>query len=254
MDLSGDRKETIMNRRYLIVSIILLAILTGGALISVIPVSPLLSGSATIPGEPEQTSVVTTEQTPVYTPTTITIPQSTIMPTSPLAIASGSGAVYPYSLSTTALEQQVHGLINQQRAENGLGALSFDPALAGIARNNSKDMAVHHYFSHINPAGQNPTDRGTAANYSCRKNFGSYYTYGIAENLFLNNLYSAATFYSNRETLYQWNSPEDIAQITVADWMNSSGHRENILNPAFDREGIGVMIASEKVYITEDFC
>jgi uncharacterized protein YkwD len=243
-----------MNRRYLIVSIILLAILTGGALISVIPVSPLLSGSATIPSEPEQTSVVTTEQTPVYTPTIITVPQSTTLPTPPLAIASGSGAVYPYPLSTTALEQRVHELINQQRAGNGLSTLSFDPALAGIARNHSKDMAVHHYFAHINTAGQNPTDRGTTANYSCRKNFGSYYTSGIAENLFLNNLYTAATFYSNRETVYHWNSPEDIAQITVADWMNSSGHRDNILTPAFDREGIGVIIASEKVYITEDFC
>ena len=100
-------------------------------------------------------------------------------------------------------------------------------------------MAAHHYFAHINPAGQNPTARGTAANYSCRKNYGSDDNLGIAENLFLNNLYTAATFYSNRETVYQWNSPEDIAQITVSGWMNSSGHRKNILTPTFDRQGIG---------------
>jgi len=54
--------------------------------------------------------------------------------------------------------------------------------------------------------------------------------------------------------VYHWNSPEAIAQTTVAGWMNSSGHRENILTLTFDREGIGIAIASEKVYITENFC
>jgi uncharacterized protein YkwD len=154
----------------------------------------------------------------------------------------------------TALEQRVHELINQQRTGKGLGALQFDPLLAGIARNHSEDMADQHYFAHEDPAGLNPTARGTAAGYHCRKNLGSYYTYGIAENLFMNNLYSSATYYSNRETVYHWNSPEAIAQVTVAGWMNSSGHRENILTPTFEREGIGVAIASEKVYITENFC
>ena len=111
----------------------------------------------------------------------------------------------------------------------GLVLLSFDPVLADIARDHSEDMGLQHYFAHMNPAGQNPTARGTAAGYSCRKNYGSYYTNGIAENLFLNNLYSSVTYYSNRETVYHWNTPEAIAQITVAGWMNSSGHRENIL-------------------------
>jgi len=246
-----------MGHPYLLVSILLLIIVTGVAVISVIPVSPLQPGSRPMPVELEQTSNATTEQTAGSTPAIVTQTpgaEPTSLSTPPLTIASGSGAVYPYPLSTTALEQRVHELINEKRAENGLGALGFDPALAEIARNHSDDMAAHHYFDHINPAGQNPTARGTAANYSCRKNYGSYYTFGIAENLFLNNLYTAATFYSNRETVYQWNSPEDIAQITVSGWMNSSGHRENILTPTFDRQGIGVTIASEKVYITEDFC
>ncbi len=116
-------------------------------------------------------------------------------------------------------------------------------------------MAAQDYFAHVNPAGQNPTARGVSAGYTCRKNYGSYYTYGIAENLFQNNLYSSATYYSNRETVYAWNSAEEIAQTTVGGWMNSSGHRENIVTPTFDREGIGVAIAADnKVYITEDFC
>jgi uncharacterized protein YkwD len=149
----------------------------------------------------------------------------------------------------------VHELINQQRTVEGLAAMSFDPALGDIAKKHSEDMATRNYFSHLNLAGENPTARGTSAGYSCRKDYGSYYTYGIAENLFQNNLYSSATYFSNGETVYDWNSPEEIAQITVSGWMNSSGHRENILTPTFDREGIGVAIASDdKVYITEDFC
>jgi uncharacterized protein YkwD len=163
--------------------------------------------------------------------------------------------VNPYQISTTALEQRVHELVNQQRSGNGLSVLRFDPVLADIARKHSEDMAKQHYIAHMNPAGQNPTARGNAAGYTCRKDYGSYYTYGIAENLFQNNLYSSATYFSNRETVYDWNSPEAIVAITVAGWMNSSGHRENILTPTFDREGIGIAIASDdKVYITEDFC
>ena len=51
--------------------------------------------------------------------------EPTSLSTPPLTIASGSGAVYPYPLSTTALEQRVHELINQERAENGLGTLGL---------------------------------------------------------------------------------------------------------------------------------
>jgi uncharacterized protein YkwD len=161
----------------------------------------------------------------------------------------------PYTISTTALEQRVHDLINQQRTAHGLAVLRFDGALADIARRHSEDMAVQDYFAHMNPAGQDPTARGIAAGYTCRKDYGSYYSYGVAENLFQNNLYSSATYFSNRETVYNWNPPEAIAQTTVGGWMNSSGHRKNILTPTFDREGIGVAIASDnKVYITENFC
>jgi uncharacterized protein YkwD len=245
-----------MRRRPILVSIILLAIVAG-AVISLFAGTTLRSGSNPITGEPELTSDVNPVHTPAFTPTTVIIgtsPKPTTLPNPPLTVAMGSGAVYPFPLSSTVLEQRVHELINQQRTGKGLNALSIDPALADIARKHSEDMAARHYFAHENPAGLNPTARGTAAGYSCRKYYGSYYTYGIAENLLLINLYSSATYYSNRETVYHWNTPEAIAQITVAGWMNSSGHRENILTSTFDREGIGIAIASEKVYITENFC
>lgn len=149
----------------------------------------------------------------------------------------------------------MHELINQQRAIHSLPSLILDPAISEIARDHSEDMAARNYFAHVNPDGETPTDRAADAGYGCRKDYASYYTYGIAENLFQNNLYSSATYYSNRKTEYDWNSQEEIAQTTVGGWMNSTGHRENILTPSFDREGIGVAIAPDsRVYITEDFC
>jgi len=246
-----------MRRRFLFVSIILLAIVAG-AMIFLFTGITLWSGSNPVIVEQEQTGSISAISTPVFTLSPvamITSPKPTALPTPPLTVATGDGAVYPFQTSTSALEQRVHELVNQQRSGDGLSVLRFDPVLADIARKHSEDMAKQHYIAHMNPAGQNPTARGNAAGYTCRKDYGSYYTYGIAENLFQNNLYSSATYFSNRKTVYNWNSPEAIAQITVAGWMNSSGHRENIFTPNFDREGIGVAIASDdKVYITEDFC
>jgi uncharacterized protein YkwD len=161
----------------------------------------------------------------------------------------------PYTISTTGLEHRVHELINRQRTIGGLPPMNLDPALSDIARDHSEDMAALNYFAHVDPGGESPTDRGADAGYNCRKNYASYYAYGIAENIFQNNLYSSVTYYSNGKMVYDWSSPEEIARTTINGWMNSTGHRENILTPSFDREGIGVAIALDnKVYITEDFC
>jgi uncharacterized protein YkwD len=229
----------------------------------------LFSGPGLLPGSPSVTeqppppsfSPRATSFTPAPTPSLTRIPVTTAVPSlvSPKVTSSPTPRIIisgdPYPISTAGLEQRVHELINLQRTNHGLKALTLDPLLSDIARNHSEDMAARNYFSHVNPYGENPTDRGNDAGYTCRKDYGSYYTYGIAENIFQNNLYSSATYYSTGKTVYDWNSPEEIAQTTVSGWMNSTGHRENILTPSFDREGIGVAIAADsKVYITEDFC
>jgi uncharacterized protein YkwD len=54
---------------------------------------------------------------------------------------------------------------------------------------------------------------------------------------------------------YDWNSEGKIAETTVQGWMNSRGHRKNILFSHWRSEGIGVAIAPDgKVYITQNFC
>jgi uncharacterized protein YkwD len=115
-------------------------------------------------------------------------------------------------------------------------------------------MSLNNYFSHINLHGLDPSARGNRDGYSCYKNYGSQYSSGIAENIMQNNLYDSVTYFIVIPR-HAWNSQEDIAQSTVNGWMNSPGHRQNILTPTYDREGLGVAIATDnKVYITEDFC
>ncbi len=158
-------------------------------------------------------------------------------------------------IDKTKLEQQVHDLINQYRTQNGLATLSWDSGLSNVARYHSQDMALRNYFSHDTPEGKDPTDRGIAKGYRCEKTIGNLIYSGIAENIFQNNLYDTVWYINGIPTSYDWNDLDEIAQSTVDGWMDSSGHRQNILTKTYDREGIGVEISSDdKVYITQNFC
>ncbi|MDG6219174.1 MAG: CAP domain-containing protein [Candidatus Thermoplasmatota archaeon] len=161
---------------------------------------------------------------------------------------------YIERIDISRLETRIHSLINDARRDNGLSALSFDSRLADIARKHSQDMAEHDYFSHTNLAGEEPTDRAEKAGYPCRKDFGTYYMYGVAENIFQGYLYGTVYYTNGIVTDIDYYTLEEIAQDTVNGWMNSPGHRKNILTSTYDREGIGVAISDdEKVYVTENF-
>ena len=57
------------------------------------------------------------------------------------------------------------------------------------------------------------------------------------------------------ETVYYWSTEEYIANKVVTGWMNSEGHRNNVLDYHFRQEGIGVAFApDDAIYITENFC
>ncbi len=157
-------------------------------------------------------------------------------------------------INIAELESEIHLLINNERQKNGIPALQYDVALSDIARSHSRDMATRNYFSHDNPEGDGPTERAIKASYNVHKELGGgWYSDGIAENIFQNNLYDSVTYY-NGIPVYDWNSQSEIAFATVNGWMNSPGHRQNILNSGYDKEGIGIAISSDdKVYITEDF-
>ncbi|MEN9625998.1 MAG: hypothetical protein RL557_326 [archaeon] len=109
-------------------------------------------------------------------------------------------------------------------------------------------MAQNNYFSHENLNGQDPTVRASIKGYECSKDYGSYYTEGIVENIAITpigNVMGCGSVYSN----------DEIARCTVSGWMESPGHRENILTSTYDIQGIGIAISKDnRIYVTEDFC
>ena len=183
-----------------------------------------------------------------------------VRPTLPAEDNSEDAQVENLSARSTAainvgeLESLIHQLVNEERRRNGLESLGYDDKLTAIARNHSADMADSDYFSHENLAVEGPTERGIRQGYECRKDYGTSYTYGIAENIHQNWLYSSIT-YVGLTSIKNWSTSEKIAVETVNGWMNSPGHRDNILNNTYELEGIGVAIATnDKVYVTQNFC
>ena len=124
------------------------------------------------------------------------------------------------SNSLTSDEQETFNLINQQRTQNGLQALQIDWEVQRVARIKAQDMVNNNYFSHTSPTYGSPFDM--------LKSFGISYR-SAGENIAGN---------SNN-------------QAAVTAWMNSSGHRANILNSSFNYTGIGVVNGSKygKIYV-----
>ena len=109
----------------------------------------------------------------------------------------------------TSYEQEVIRLVNEIREQNGLKALTYDWELGRVARYKSQDMKDNRYFSHTSPVYGSPFDM--------IKNFGITYR-SAGENIA---------------------KGQTTPQAVVNAWMNSSGHRANILNPSFTRIGVG---------------
>jgi len=141
-------------------------------------------------------------------------------------------------------EMEVHRLINLEREKHGLMTLGYDEKLASIAKLHSKDMASSGYFSHDTPQGLDPTDRAGKADYVCRYQIGNLIYSGIGENIHMVKSSSIAL----------WSSPESIAETAVSGWMDSPGHRKNILTSNFSNEGIGVSISAFTIHVTQNFC
>ncbi len=158
-------------------------------------------------------------------------------------------------INAQQIEYLVHEFTNQERLNHGLSQLAIDSEITQVARGHSSDMAEREYFAHETPEGLTPTDRADQKGYSCQKMVGLLIYSGLAENIFQGHLFDSYYTINGEITSYEWNTEEEIAKITVDGWMNSPGHRENILTEIFDREGIGVKITEDhKVYVTQNFC
>jgi uncharacterized protein YkwD len=168
----------------------------------------------------------------------------------PAAVAQKAGAP---RLNVSNLERGVHDRINKERVNRKLNALGLDVQLSRIARAHSEDMARRHFFSHVNPDGDDPTARGRHAGYKCHSEFGRVIRDGLAENLFQGRTYKRVRINGGHK-LYDWNTPDDLVGEAIRGWMTSPGHRRNILEKGYDRSGIGVSVFGNAVYITQLFC
>jgi uncharacterized protein YkwD len=157
------------------------------------------------------------------------------------------------AISAADLAQRIHVLVNTERANHKLPALTWNAALARIAATHSRDMARRDYFSHDSPEGHDFSHRYRLAGYACQIHIGQTIHAG-AENIALARLYNTMAV-ENGISYYDWNSAQQIARQTVDDWMQSPGHRKNILTPHWRHQGIGVEIGpGNKVLVTQNFC
>lgn len=193
-------------------------------------------------------SVPDIEYTPESTPSEITTRERTV---------ASTAAPDNQPLDTGQLERAIHRSVNRERAESGLSRLNFDANLANIARSHSQDMAARGYFSHTSPEGETLEDRYSQHGYDCRVQVsGSRYMTG-AENIAYTYADTQVIADSGGTVDYDGNETR-IARGLVRQWMNSPGHRENILRPYWNNEGIGVATAETsegtRVYATQNFC
>lgn len=169
--------------------------------------------------------------------------------------AAATGAT---KIDFNELERQVHRGINRERHNAGLKDLKSDVHLAVIARNHSQDMARHHFFNHINLQGEDPMERSKRQNGPVSKQIDAdSLVIGIAENIYWTHLYDQViTTTENGKNIHQdfhWLSLTQIAGTIVQGWMKSPGHRKNMLSPRYDRQGIGIAISGNDVFVTGDF-
>jgi uncharacterized YkwD family protein len=135
-------------------------------------------------------------------------------------IGSSSSNTSSTTSDLTADELETFNLINQQRTNNGLPALKIDPELQRVARIKAQDMVNNNYFDHTSPIYGTP--------FNMMKNFGITYK-SAGENIAGNSSNSSA----------------------VTAWMNSPGHKANILNSSYNYTGLGVVSSSKygKIYV-----
>jgi len=154
------------------------------------------------------------------------------------------------SYSAAELEMKVHDLINSERINNGLPALKWDDKIGAIARAHSDDMVNRDFYSHENPDGLGPSERGKRAGYSCSKSLGGgWYSDGLAENIDMVPIHSNVVGCGSTHGL------DNMADCMVGGWMGSPGHRENILTKTYDRTGVGVAFSEDgDIYGTQNFC
>ncbi len=127
------------------------------------------------------------------------------------------------------VEQRIFDLVNGERRRARLAVLEADERLADIARGYSEDMGKRRFFGHVNPEDEGPQER-------VRRLYRNMVG-GPAENV----------AFHEGEPRARW------AERFMREWMNSPGHRANILRASLTHLGVGVAVTGRRVYGTQLF-
>ena len=131
--------------------------------------------------------------------------------------------------ANNSIEQEILALVNGERRSAGVRPLCFSSDLARVAKQHNRKMASEGFFEHRGEGEQCLLDRVTFA--------------GIGAESVGENIFKAGQPTS-----------DGIAQQCVAMWMQSDGHRRNMLSSDFDKTGVSVSYASNgECYVTQDF-
>jgi len=128
---------------------------------------------------------------------------------------------------------QIYTLINEERVKQGVNPLSIDPALTSLAEEHSESMVSNHFFGHERASGERDFGWGMRPGSTRGENIAKTPQRRLIPGPYL--------------------SLEEVTEWTVQCWMESPGHRTNILFPSFTRTGIGVSLSGEYLYITQIF-
>lgn len=186
----------------------------------------------------EKTVYVVKESTPVVERTNEPVrKEETVPATKPEPIASPSppqkepvqvNLPPPKADSLAAiLEEKIRVFTNTERSRRDLQILEPNSILTETARAHSADMLARDFFEHENPDGCSSSCRATNAGYSWRM---------IGENLYMLEGFEF--------------SPEETAAMIVSGWMESPGHRANILRDGYTETGVGVVVRGRTIYAT----
>ncbi|WP_336776521.1 CAP domain-containing protein [Paenibacillus sp. MMO-58] len=166
------------------------------------------TGNTTKPTTPTTPAKPTTPSTGTGNTGNTTKPTTPTTPAKPTTPSTGTGNTGSGTVSQSEFASQVVTLVNKERANAGLKALTSDALLTKVATAKAQDMYQNNYFDHNSPTYGSPFDM--------MKSFGVTYNYA-GENIAVGQ-----------------KSPTEV----MTAWMNSAGHRANILNANYTKIGV----------------
>jgi uncharacterized protein YkwD len=144
--------------------------------------------------------------------------------------AEGRHANSASIITLQAVEEAVFGMTNDIRQQHGLPPLLKGETFRLMARDFSTDMLRRNYFSHTDPDGRSLTSRVPMPRG----------VHLMGENIWTGNGYDIT-------------QTKRLAQMIMVGWMNSSGHRANILKKGYTHLGVGVKARGQEIRATQLF-